>query len=163
MAQRKYTQRIKFSQYENFLVYFYCTTCKLQKPLLTINSFNIQYILTISTKINFLYYGYSVYISHRGQNQNSQKCQYLVCLPLAWMTAKQCRLILFISRLMTRKGLSAIILHVHFEYLTHTFTKNPIVLKHVHQLEAFTLGFRYKRLITCIFKHTFQVMLNNDC
>ena len=59
--------------------------------------------------------------------------------------------------------LPAIILHVYFEYFTHTFfKKKPIVLKHVHHLEAFPLGFRYKRLITHIFEHTFQVMLNND-
>ena len=40
---------------------------------------------------------------------------------------------------------TAIILHVHFEYFTHTFSKKPIVLKHVHHFEAFPLGFRYKR------------------
>ena len=37
-----------------------------------------------------------------------------------------------------------------------------MVLKHVHRLEAFPLGFQYKRLITGIFTHTFQMMLNND-
>ena len=39
----------------------------------------------------------------------------------------------------------AIILHVHFEYFTHTYSKQSIVLKHVHHHEAFTLGFQDKR------------------
>jgi len=43
----------------------------------------------------------------RCQNQNSLKSQYLVCPPLTWITAKQRRLILFIGRLMTRKGVCA--------------------------------------------------------
>ena len=51
---------------------------------------------------------------------------------------------------------------MHFEYFTHTFSKKPIVLKHVHHIEAFPLGLRYKILITHIFKHTFQMMLKND-
>ena len=36
-----------------------------------------------------------------------EKCQYLVCAPPAWITAKKRRLILFMSRLMTCKGVYA--------------------------------------------------------
>ena len=103
-----YTQRVKLSQHENFFCFIFITLLVNYKNRYSLYIF-IHYPIHLNNfnkKTSFTMDIPSIF--HIGVKiKIHKKCQYLVCPLLAWMTAKQRRLILFMSRLMTRKGVCA--------------------------------------------------------
>ena len=78
-----------------------------QKPYSPQNLFNFQYISKkLSSHIDYEPFFHGK-ISLRGQSKISHFIQYLVCPPLAWITAIQRRLMLFIRRWMNCQGIRA--------------------------------------------------------